>query len=265
MAYRHVEMTLFQNIPWALLGLAIFFGGIIAGWIVRRLILLLLLCGKDQRTSILPTLNHPAHPSNGAGGISSRLWSRIGGSVLGGQPRNTVGHRRKPFHSGVHLVASLLQIVIVTTGIFVAFHVAGVNFFSLAISVGVISMVFTYAGQNLITNTFSGLTLNATDKVEIGDYIELPLYGLKGEVTAKRPMWVEIIDDSQGSDHRKLVDIPNSILLSVPMAHYPAGKPAYDEHKKGDIEDGTAVTAARHLIVPHRGMRTPAHPLIINH
>ena len=89
-------------------------------------------------------------------------------------------------------------------------------------------MVFAYASQGVISNSTSALCIHGTDKVEIGDWIEIS--GYKGEVVGFFPLYVQIRDESGGLDHVRIIDIPNTYFIQFPMVHYIGGQYSIDNH-----------------------------------
>lgn len=137
--------------------------------------------------------------------------------------KNWHGHKRNRYDSWVRLICLVVRMFIVTGGIFFAFHVAGVNFFSLAVSVGVVTLIFTYGAGGLIANTFAALYMYSTDRVEIGDFIRVGSYF--GVVVALRVQWITIVNDWDPWMGRQIIDIPNKISMETPYTRFPDGPP----------------------------------------
>ncbi len=131
--------------------------------------------------------------------------------------------RRDRYMSWVRLVCLIFRMAFVTTGISLAFHVAGVNFFSLAISVGIISLVFTYGAGGLIANAFAALCIYSTDKIEMHDFIRVGVY--MGFVTAFTVQHITIVNDLDPYMGRQIHHIPNKIPLATVFTQYPDGPP----------------------------------------
>ena len=123
-------------------------------------------------------------------------------------------YQRRPARSAIYLVGLTLQLIIVLGGIGIAFAVAGVNFFSIAFSVGVVSIVLTYGGQSIIVNTASGMAIFATDKMEIGDEVELPSMGVRGTVADIRPMYTIIEETPTSGAPTTRIHVPNNALIN---------------------------------------------------
>lgn len=176
-AGRYIESGLWMNFAWICIAFGVFVGAIIVSYFVKYLVIAAFLCVNPRRQRRGATI--PQH---------SAYWS------------------------GVHLVAILLQLLILLFGTLAAFTVAGVNFFTTAASLGLVALVFAYAAQAPLTNTFGGLIIFLTDKVEIGDYVVIKLYGMEGQIRAIYTMFAELETPDGHS-----IQVPNIMFLQTPI------------------------------------------------
>ena len=80
----------------------------------------------------------------------SKLWS---------------GVKRSRVENYVRLGALMGRLIVLIGGLMLAFQAAGVNVLSLAASMGIVSLCFTYGGASLLSNFLSVMYMHGTDKV----------------------------------------------------------------------------------------------------
>lgn len=151
------------------------------------------------------------------------------------------GHERTRYESYVRLVVLSVRVMCVIFGVGLGFQAAGVNFFSLAASLGIISLCFTYGAAPMMTNILSALYMYGTDKLEMGDYVRAG--GVQGIITAFRVQWTEITDDLNPMQGRQIHQIPNRILMEGLISVFPQGPPLEVIQKY--FQDLTLANAAR--------------------
>jgi len=134
------------------------------------------------------------------------------------------GHERTRYESYVRLIVLSVRVLIVCAGVTLAFQAAGVNILSLFASLGVVSVCFSYGAAPIITNILCAIYMYGTDKVEMGDYIQIG--GIYGFVTALRAQWIELTDDlSPLQGIRRIHQIPNRLPMETIITRYPNGPP----------------------------------------
>lgn len=181
MARTHMTIEWFTNIPWLLVGAAILLGAILVGWLGRKIIVGCVSCLKPSVTTIMDP--------------KTKLSRRV--------------YKRQPIRNVIYLLAICFQITVVGLGVLVAFSVAGVNLFSLAFSVGIVTMVVGYASQPIILNTLCSVIVLSTDKIEVGDEVHLPAINVRGTISDMRNLYTII--DQEGTGH---VMVPNTHFVT---------------------------------------------------
>jgi hypothetical protein len=140
----------------------------------------------------------------------SKLWS---------------GMKPSRLENYVRLTALLARLVVLVATIMLAFQAAGVNALSLAASMGIVSLCFTYGGANLVRNFLSVIYMHGTNKFSIGMYIALS-DGKQGLITSFGGQWTEVTDDLRPSKGRQVHLIPNGTLMDSDVTVYPDGPPS---------------------------------------
>lgn len=140
----------------------------------------------------------------------SRLWSGV-------KPSHTENY--------VRLTSMLARLVVLIGGLMLAFQAAGVNVLSLAASMGIVTLCFTYGGAGLLRNFLSGIYLHWTCKVSTGVYVSVSS-DKQGIVTDFTSQWVTITDDLRPSKGRQLHLIPNGSMMDADITVFPDGPPS---------------------------------------
>lgn len=133
------------------------------------------------------------------------------------------GHQRTRYESYVRLIVLSMRVFIVVAGIVFGFRAAGVNILSLAASLGIISICFSYGAAPMLHNVLSALYMYGTDKLEMGDYVRVGMY--YGVVSALRAQWLEIIDDLHPMQGRQVHQVPNKVPMDTIVTVFPNGPP----------------------------------------
>lgn len=134
------------------------------------------------------------------------------------------GHEHSTrYESYLRLVVLCVRVSIVTVGLIAAFQAAGVNILSLAASLGVLSICFSLAASDMLSNILSAIYMYGTDKIEMRDYMSIG--GVHGIVSALRAQWMELTDDLTPWMGRRIHQIPNRIPMSSIITRYPDGPP----------------------------------------
>jgi hypothetical protein len=259
---RIFDEPLFDNLVGFWVGVGIAVGGWFASWLAEYLILhgwavnwrkLFSSCSgerisnKDRDDPLFPNPNDPNASANRPkvvpvktkfepnGSLPSPLRDAVG--VVPQQYREVPvvqAQRDSKLWSGVkpsraenyvRLAAIMARVIVLIICIMLAFQAAGVNVLSLAASMGIISLCFTYGGANLIQNYLSAAVMYGTNKYCIGMYVSLS-ENKQGIITAFRGQWTEVTNDLQPSKGRQVHLIPNGVMMNSDSTIYPDGPPS---------------------------------------
>lgn len=256
---RVFDEPLFDNLSAYGIGLAIFVGSWFGGWFVEWLVLrawgvnwkrlLGTCCGRRNKDEdgdpLFRNLNDPNASANRPKVLPVRGKFSPGGTikvndVVGVVPQQykevpveQVHHDSrlwsgvKPSHTEnyVRLTSMLARLVVLIGGLMLAFQAAGVNVLSLAASMGIVTLCFTYGGAGLLRNFLSGIYLHWTCKVSTGVYVSVSS-DKQGIVTDFTSQWVTITDDLRPSKGRQLHLIPNGSMMDADITVFPDGPPS---------------------------------------
>jgi len=125
----------------------------------------------------------------------------------------------------VRLCALMSRLIVLIGGVMLAFQAAGVNVLSLAASMGIVTLCFTYGGAGLLRNFLSAIYLHWTAKFCTGMYVSVSSEK-QGIITAFRSQWIEITDDLRPSKGRQVHLIPNGSMMDADVTIYPDGPPS---------------------------------------
>jgi|WetSurMetagenome_2_1015567.scaffolds.fasta_scaffold00274_3 hypothetical protein len=251
---RVFDEPLFDNLSAYAIGLAIFVGAWFAGWFVQQLILYALgvnwkrifpCCtrrkehGQDNDDPFFKNPNDPNVSVNKPKILPVRGKFTRTGDVVGVVPQQykevpveQVHHDSRLF-SGVkpsrldnyvRLAAFVSRSIVLVGGLMLAFQAAGVNVLSLAASMGIVTLCFTYGGASLLRNFLSIMYILGTNKLSIGMYIRIG--DKQGVITAFCSQWTEITDDLSPSQGRQIHFIANGSLMDGDLTMYPDGPPS---------------------------------------
>lgn len=104
----------------------------------------------------------------------------------------------------------------------IAFRLCGVSFVSLATSLGLVSLTFSMAASSQISNVFAGITISATGKVQMHDFVEVA--GEIGEIEEMDTQWVVIVNRFDPTKGKFASQVSNVNVLHGNVRIY-EGKP----------------------------------------
>lgn len=129
------------------------------------------------------------------------------------------------YESAVQTFVTCLRVVIVVFATVYASYLCGVSLISVAASLGLVSLTFSMAASSQIANVFAGITISATGKIQLHDFIEVgPVIG---EVDAMKTQWTDVVNHFSPRSGKKTTQVPNSALLNNFVTIYNDGPPAY--------------------------------------
>jgi hypothetical protein len=129
------------------------------------------------------------------------------------------------YESAVQTFVTCLRVVIVIFATVYASYLVGISLISVAASLGLVSLTFSMAASSQIANVFAGITISATGKIQMRDFIEVgPAIG---EVDAMKTQWVDVVNRFSPRSGKKVVQVPNRALLDNFVTLYPDGPPPY--------------------------------------
>ena len=181
--------------------------------------------GKFGPNGSLPSAaGPPTTRLNDVVGVTPQQFKEV--PVVQTQHDSKLWSGAKPSHmeNYVRLSALLARLIVLIAGIMLAFQAAGVNVLSLAASMGIISLCFTWGGANLLRNFLSVMYMHWTCKYSIGMYISLG--DKQGLVSAFRDQWTEVVDDLRPRRGRQVHLIPNATMMDADVTIYPDGPPS---------------------------------------
>ena len=256
---RVFDDPLFDNLSAYAIGLAIMVGSWFGGWFAEWLILRAWgvnwrrltggCCGRRSKDEdgdpLFRNLNDPNASANRPKVLPVRTKFSPSGSMKMGDvvgvvpqqykdvPVEQVHHDSrlwsgaKPSHAEnyVRLTSMLARLVVLVGGLMLAFQAAGVNVLSLAASMGIVTLCFTYGGAGLLRNFLSGIYLHWTCKVSTGVYVSVSS-DKQGIVTDSTSQWIVITDDLRPSKGRQLHLIPNGSMMDADVTVFPDGPPS---------------------------------------
>jgi small-conductance mechanosensitive channel len=241
--YQQAAPHLFSMVGKAALGFAIFVGGFIVQALQAVILLPLLTCFAPKHEAD----EHGTHYKKTDGDLEKGIGAVAIGEVRRmGYPGHREktdttwhGHARHPYQSWAFLAVLILRVLTVVAATFFAFHVAGINFFSLAVSMGIVASTFAYGAGDLVHNTFAAITIHSTDIVEQGDFIHISNY--MGEVVNMGVQHTVIFNPYDVHMGRRITRIPNKMFISFPFDTYPDGPPPIvtEAHERSKSVKGT--------------------------
>lgn len=167
-ALEKAEVVFYDHFPTLLAGFGITLGGIIASWILYRLILWFGLPLRSQphfrvaRDAKGRKRAEQHDPQTG-----KVTWKDIEGQFIGAEDvEENVADTRPIYYNNrssiVHFLALFLLIVCIILAFYTGFWVAGFSFFNLAMSLGVIGILVTYSFSAPISNTTAAFIMFGT-------------------------------------------------------------------------------------------------------
>jgi len=137
------------------------------------------------------------------------------GEVRPKQPKVPKARKRHPLHNLWHLFVMIGSILIIVSAVFFSLHVMHMPF-SVIASLGIFGYIFGQAAGPIISNVFCGIIIYFTDKVEIGDEVELPGIG-HGIVKDIRTLWIVVNYFDEVKKRKMIVFITNSAVVMTPL------------------------------------------------
>lgn len=129
------------------------------------------------------------------------------------------------YESAIQTFVTCLRVVIVIFATVYASYLVGISLISVAASLGLVSLTFSMAASSQIANVFAGITISATGKIQMRDFIEVgPAIG---EVDAMKTQWVDVVHRFSPRSGKKVIQVPNRALLDNFVTIYPDGPPPY--------------------------------------
>lgn len=174
------EVILFDHFPTVLLGFGIVVGGVLAAWVVYRLILWFGLPLKSQpRFRVARDANGRRKQEYRDPSTGKTSWRDIEAGVHRVEPGEESSLDVRPIYysnraSIVHFLALSIKLLIIFFGFYIGFFVAGLSFFNLAISLGVIGILITYSFSAPIANTTGAFVIYGTGLWVEGCKISFP-------------------------------------------------------------------------------------------
>lgn len=170
-AIEKAEVVFFDHFPTLLAGFGITLGGIIAAWILYRLILWFGLPLKSQpHFRVAKDARGRKRVEQHDPQTGKVTWKDIEGqySYVGNaeEPAESTPDVRPIYYNNrssiVHFLALFFLIVCIILAFYTGFWVAGFSFFNLAMSLGVIGILVTYSFSAPISNTTGAFIMFGT-------------------------------------------------------------------------------------------------------
>lgn len=145
--------------------------------------------------------------------------------------------------SVVHFVALTVRMIIIVFGFYCVFFVAGVSFYSLAISWGVIGLVLTYAFGSIFGNLMGSFTIHSSGLCSEG--MEIRIGDAQGKVIAIGTTHTTVSNIDPVSKEPYIAHIPNSYFNTLVMFRFPV-RELPPEHKDDFVP--TQITTKTKLV-----------------
>lgn len=134
-------------------------------------------------------------------------------------------HLKMAYESAVQTLVTCLRVAIVIFATVYASYLVGISLISVAASLGLVSLTFSMAASSQIANVFAGITISATGKIQLHDFIEVgPAIG---EVDTMKTQWIDVVNRFSPRSGKKVTQVPNRALLDNFVTIYPDGPPPY--------------------------------------
>jgi hypothetical protein len=134
-------------------------------------------------------------------------------------------HLKMAYESAVQTFVTCLRVVIVIFATVYSSYLVGISLISVAASLGLVSLTFSMAASSQIANVFAGITISATGKIQLHDFIEVgPAIG---EVDTMKTQWIDVVNRFSPRSGKKVTQVPNRVLLDSFVTIYPDGPPPY--------------------------------------
>jgi small-conductance mechanosensitive channel len=142
------------------------------------------------------------------------------------------------------LLARLLRLSVIITGLLILLSYFGINVTALAAALGVVGLAFSLAAQDTLADAISGFIILADRPFRVGDRIEI-----QGEQT-----WGDVVEIGLRTTRirtrdNRMVIVPNSIIGKNQVINYTYPDPRYRIETHVGVAYGTDIDKARQVII----------------
>ena len=254
-----LTVALFDNFYMFCISFAIGLGALLLAFILYKLILY---CGLPKQA--LPKFRM-VNDANGKKRVEHQdpqtgrtSWRQVAKTIDGEVVENT---QYKPLFysirsSAVHFTALTVKYGVIVFGMYTAFGVAGVSFFSLAFSVGIIGLIGTYAFGMVLYNVSGSFVVSGMG--QFAENMVIKIQGVKGtilEMTSINTV-IRCIDKDTGAVC--LAYVPNRAYNEGTVIRYPAEEDGNEDITVVNIENNYGSQIRRRIVTDsHRLVKTP--------
>jgi len=154
--------------------------------------------------------------------IAWLLWRLINLAAQQANERTSkIGHQREA-DSLITLITWALRLIVIISVIVLTLSHFGVNITGFAFILGVIILVFSLAGRDILTDIISGAMILIDQPFRIGDRLELPSLDSWGDVVEIGMRSTKIL-----SMENRMVVLPNSLIGKDQVINYSYPDPSY--------------------------------------
>ena len=154
--------------------------------------------------------------------IAWLLWRLINLAAQQANERTSkIGHQREA-NSLITLITWTLRLIVIISVIILTLSHFGVNITGFAFILGVIILVFSLAGRDILTDIISGAMILIDRPFRIGDRLELPSLNSWGDVVDIGMRSTKIL-----SMENRMVVLPNSLIGKNQVVNYSYPDPSY--------------------------------------
>jgi len=154
--------------------------------------------------------------------IAWLLWRLINLAAQQANERTSkIGHQREA-DSLITLITWTLRLIVIISVIILTLSHFGVNITGFAFILGVIILVFSLAGRDILTDIISGAMILIDQPFRIGDRLELPSLDSWGDVVDIGMRSTKIL-----SMENRMVVLPNSLIGKNQVINYSYPDPSY--------------------------------------
>ena len=154
--------------------------------------------------------------------IAWLLWRLINLAAQQANERTSkIGHQREA-DSLITLITWTLRLIVIISVIVLTLSHFGVNITGFAFILGVIILVFSLAGRDILTDIISGAMILIDQPFRIGDRLELPSLDSWGDVVEIGMRSTKIL-----SMENRMVVLPNSLIGKNQVINYSYPDPSY--------------------------------------
>ena len=154
--------------------------------------------------------------------IAWLLWRLINLAAQQANERTSkIGHQREA-DSLITLITWVLRLIVIISVIVLTLSHFGINITGFAFILGVIILVFSLAGRDILTDIISGAMILIDQPFRIGDRLELPSLDSWGDVVDIGMRSTKIL-----SMENRMVVLPNSLIGKDQVINYSYPDPSY--------------------------------------